>query len=100
MSKYKIFPDYTSTGVWKIYEKDDAEYYSTFGNHVSADLPDYVPDSIKIALKYWHEIWEFFISDEREHPVSQGYINQWHEDGQKLVDELNLLSNDVYIYEE
>jgi hypothetical protein len=92
---YKIYPDHASTGVWLVYKDVDGSDL----RHVNVDIPEYVPQILTIALKYWHNIWEFFIDDSFDNGRASGwYSDKWSMDGQLLVDELNKLGIDEYIY--
>jgi len=99
MSKYKIFPDYTSTGVWLIKEEESTSFYSQFCRHVSCELPDYVPNSLKIALQYWHDVWELNMNDNYEWESSVKFRKCWYNHGKEIVEELNALGVDLYIYD-
>lgn len=77
--KIKVFPDYMSTGCWN---EDGA----------NCDVPECVGVANMLALKYWHEIWEYFIADnfeENERTASPEYIALWADDGEALVVEFN-----------
>lgn len=82
MKTYKIFPDYCASGCWE----------SISGECV--ELPEYVPDSIRLALKYWGHIWEYSLSYK-----SEQYKKSWIMDGEVLVAELNALDLDRFIYD-
>lgn len=85
----KVFPDYCSTGVW-LPDGCNAE-------------PDElgISPSLQLALKYWHEVWEFNIADigdDRFNPrTSERYVNRWIDDGKKLA-ELMTVENDKYVF--
>lgn len=96
---YKIYPKQGSTGIWRYSVKWKNVLSTYYGSDVSFELPDYVPESKRIALKYWHDTWELFIADDCEiSRKTQNHIDEWYNTGKRLVDELNLLSDDVYIY--
>lgn len=84
MKTYKISPDYCATGCWE-------SYYMTT---LECELPEYVPDSIRVALKYWVHTWEFSLSSK-----SEQYKKNWIMDGEILVRELNELEIDKFIYD-
>lgn len=80
--KIRVFPDYCSSGLWDVegVNLDEAGFETVLGT------------SNLLALKYWHNIWEFEIAcfDDSEKPrVSEEYIKEWDEDGQKLVEQFN-----------
>jgi hypothetical protein len=94
----RVFPDYMSSGFW------DA------GPGVNLDpsvFDGILPDSILIAVKYWHSTWESFSSTADEGTISEyvnqwesfsstadegtisEYVNQWNKDGARLVELMN-----------
>lgn len=84
--KVKVFPDHLSSGLW---DENGANMDESQVAHVlnGEDLSN---------LKYWHEMWEFSIAEER---MSQMYIDRWHEDGQRMVDRWNAKQQEVeFIY--
>lgn len=83
----KVFPDNLSTGLWI--------------NHVNVDESRfaYLPETVIIALKYWHAAWEFWIDDGR---ATQSFVDGWNYDGQKIVDVMNTYSHGepyTFVYE-
>jgi hypothetical protein len=71
-----MFPDYMSSGLWK--------------DHVNVEPSSLgVSPELQLALKYWHEVWEFVIAyndnDNRKWTVSKSYIERWMQDGNKLA---------------
>ena len=88
----KIFPDYCSSGVWD-------------SNGCNCDPDEFgISPGLRIALKYWHDFWEYQIanisSDAAGNPIIEALvperlINQWREDGHKLA-ELMSAENDRY----
>ena len=89
MSKIKIrmFPDYCSSGVWG------------WNDGVNLDQEQLgISSALKLALKYWHSYWEYYIADslhEDTPKISDYYIKQWHADGKKIA-ELMTVENDTY----
>jgi len=79
----KVFPDYCSSGLWE--------------NGVNMDESEVNLSAIDlIALRYWHEIWEFFIADGIS---SEKYIKRWNKDGQQMVDSWNTKQDEIqYVY--
>lgn len=88
----KVFPDYCSSGVW------------LDGYNCDPDELEVSP-ALQLALKYWHEAWEFIIAEDTDdfgddHPImkkkmTDAYVARWHEDGRKLV-EMMSAENDKY----
>lgn len=83
MAKIKVFPDYCSTGLW---DKETG---------ANIDVPRYVSDELRIALKYWHDNWEFFITPGSCSPL---YYLRWQDDGRTLTKRLNSYLVDEYEY--
>lgn len=85
MIRIKVMADYCSSGLW---EESGTNLWAGDFTHVlsNADL---------IALKYWHEAWEFWIAEGR---ASKEYIKRWNKDGQKLVDAWNQKQTDYEFY--
>lgn len=82
-----VFPDYCSSGLW-------LEHINIEPSEVA------MSEGLQIALKYWHEVWEFSIADHVEGSTSkcsQRYINRWAEDGRKLA-ALMSAENDKYFF--
>ena len=83
----KVFPDYCSTGLWM-----------PQGCNVEPSELGISP-GLQLALKYWHEVWEFTLSglddDRIMHRVSERYVSRWVDDGKKLA-ELMSAENDKY----
>ena len=74
----RIWPDYGSTG-----------YYCSAGRQIPS--PDSLPVSIKIALRYWLEAWQYSLS-----PSSNtDYLVRWFEDGESLVSEANHAQSEI-----
>lgn len=81
----KVFADYSSTGLWVNGANDCPENLG-------------VSSGLQLALKYWHEMWEFYIADDdsdTKNKASSGYVWRWMEDGRKLA-ELMSAENDKY----
>lgn len=76
----RVFPDYCSSGVWVEGGNADPEELG-------------ISSTLRIALKYWHWIWEDRIGDDQKLP--QFYFDQWKEDGKTLVAAMNA-ENDKY----
>jgi hypothetical protein len=77
---HEVFPDFCSTGVWD--QKSG----------VNVDVPDYMPNVVQMALKYWHFTWETYIAT--YHPdetskCSRAFFNEWQEDGEAITDVMN-----------
>lgn len=68
----RIWPDLGSTG-----------YYCTAGCQINP--PADLPASIKIALRYWLEAWQYSLTPHS--PVH--YLERWLDDGAALVAEAN-----------
>lgn len=72
-----VFPDYCSPGLWG--EDGKALDPSEVG----------VSPGLQVALKYWHEMWEFNIvdldDDRYTRRLSDRYVSRWVEDGKKLA---------------
>lgn len=96
----EVFPDYCSTGLWLINESDSHSrdvivQEHIFGDHVCVDPEEVgVSSGLQLALRYWHEMWEFNITcsytDEeceaaQHRHMSQPYEARWVEDGRKLA---------------
>jgi hypothetical protein len=80
----KVFPDHCSSGFWD---------YET-GIMIDEDELN-LPDSLLIAYKYWHHVWEYLIDDVGEPPrMNKSYIEQWHKDGETLVCEMNKVQSE------
>lgn len=90
--KVKVFPDHMSSGLW---DENGANMDESQVAHVLDEL-DF------ICLKYWHEVWEFFIATDEEEFVTRAsgsYIERWQQDGQKMVDRWNTKQQEVeFIY--
>lgn len=86
MIKVKVFPDHMSSGLW-----DEA------GTNMSESEVSHVLDEKDLwLLKYWHEMWEFCIAEDR---MSQEYVDRWNEDGQRMVDRWNAKQNEIeFVY--
>lgn len=61
-----------------------------------------VSEELQLALKYWHEIWEFGISwysdsDIETPDVYAQYVEGWAADGKKLC-ELMSQENDKFVF--
>jgi hypothetical protein len=81
----KLFPDYCSTGLWR---EDGC-------NVDPKELG--ISEGLQIALKYWHEVWEFNIAeddDDLKSKRSQKYIQRWKADGKKLAVLMTIESDD------
>ncbi len=84
-----MFPDYCSTGLW----------YPGGYNLDPTELG--VSSGLQLALKYWHEVWEFTIADSGgiyKPTASENYIARWIEDG-KILAALLTAENDKYEFE-
>lgn len=53
LTKFRVFPDYSSTGIW--------DYYT--GENVDPEDTPLTTSEI-IALKMWHDVWEYCLYDE------------------------------------
>lgn len=53
LRKFRVFPDYTSTGIW--------DYYT--GNSVDPQETTLTTSEI-IALRMWHDLWEWCLYDD------------------------------------
>jgi len=110
----EVFPDYCSTGLWLVNEcichsREELRQEGKFGDHANVDAEEVgVSPGLALALKYWHEMWEFNIADSEEASTwtmrarpSKKYIARWAEDGRKLAQLLSA-ENDKYefIYKE
>lgn len=71
-----VFPDYCSTGFWS-------------ADGVNIECPTCVPLHLAIAVRYWHEIWEFVL----RRSASESYRRRWLADGHFLVNEINRVQN-------
>ncbi len=110
----EVFPDYCSTGLWLVNECDchklqEIRKEETFGDHVCVDPEEVgVSKGLQLALKYWHEIWEFNIADSGDDSTwtmkgrpSQAYVDRWVEDGRKLAALLSAESDQYeFIYKQ
>lgn len=85
----KVFPDYCSSGLWE----------NVSGANMDESELEHVLDTTDfIALRYWHEIWEFFIADG---PASETYKQRWNEHGKQLVEEWNKKQDKVqFVYKQ
>lgn len=85
----RVFPDFMASGFWKTPEDGH-------GMIEASQFEGIVPDALLLAVKYWHEVWEFIIADEfKEYKCSAKYKNRWEEDGKYLV-ELMSQAQEVY----
>lgn len=88
-TEVKVFPDYCSTGLWL--------------NGANADPDELgISEGLQLALKYWHEIWEFGISlytdsDIESPALYNQYTERWKTDGKKLC-ELMSQENDKFVF--
>lgn len=91
----RVFPDYCSSGLWD----------ENGCNMWAEDFLGLLSESDLMALKYWHEAWEFLLMDGslEEPPVqkmSDSYVARWSEDGKALVERFNKQQNEfTFIYE-
>ncbi len=97
MKKFRVFPDYCSTGLWN--SEDDLE--APFAN---TEPEKYLSVAECLSLKYWHWTWEFLIAndcmEENGKPhLSETGIKIWFDDGKKLVDFLNEKYQGKYLFE-
>lgn len=69
----KVFPDNMSSGLWA-----DGVNISEHEVRLSK--------SCILALRYWHEMWEFAIDKGN---MSDSYKMRWNEDGKRLVEAMN-----------
>lgn len=93
--KYRVFPDYCSTGIWSI----------ETGANLDPEECDLTAIEC-VALKYWHSYWETlpnglesefhdengeFLQDKWDaNELRLGpYVKRWIEDGRKIVDSIN-----------
>lgn len=90
--KIKVYPDYMSSGLW-----------DNCGDPLDGlDLPALLGYSNMMALRYWHETWEFLAEfGDRKSPMSSNYWTRWNSDGRKLVEEFNKCQDKYeFIYQE
>lgn len=88
-TKIKVFPDHLSSGLWDYKTGNSLELDSFIG------VLSYTE---RMAIKYWHEAWEFLITNEKL-SMSKSYKTQWLKDGETLVTNLNVNSyNFEFIY--
>lgn len=82
--RIKVMPDHMSSGLWNE------------ATHAMMDVDEFLEGTFTrtdtLALKYWHEVWEFFITEGK---ATLSYQSGWNEDGQALVDQWNK-QQDVY----
>ena len=95
MLNINVFCTYTSTGLW------DAE---TGRSIEPEEIADDVSPILLLALKLWHEIWEYAILPDvdRGPRMSKMYCERWQEYGKFLVMEMNATQghyNFVYVEE-
>lgn len=85
--KIRVYPDYMSSGLW-----DES------GTNLDEDkFRDLLGYSNMMALRYWHETWEFL----GEFGMSSSYWQRWQEDGRKLVEEFNKCQDKYeFVYQE
>lgn len=84
----ELYPDYCSSGLWKEGVSVDPESLGVCEAH-------------RIALLYWHHIWEFFIGGdlEAESKASPEYIAEWEADGEKLASLMTAASDEYeFVY--
>lgn len=85
--KIKVYPDYMSSGLWDKNgtNLDENKFHALLGY------------SNMMALRYWHESWEFL----EELGMSYSYWQRWQEDGRLLVEEFNKCQDKYeFIYQE
>lgn len=82
MRTIHVFPDYCSTGLWENHVNMDESYFTE-----ALDPTDF------IALKYWHNVWEFNVNDgtpgNDTDKLRPSYWRQWGKDGKAMVDSWN-----------
>jgi hypothetical protein len=103
MNKVKVFPDFLSSGLWLVKEcAESPKGYRTVSMDVS-EIEHFVPESILIALKYWHHVWELMCDGDFNSTMSARYKKKWNEDGKLLVEVLNFYANGIgdepYVFE-
>lgn len=87
-----VFPDYTSTGLWLVSTKEERKLHESSWEHVSICPSDvFVSPTLQLALKYWHDMWEFCIAhqyseSDTKFAMSKSYVDKWKEDGKKLAE--------------
>ncbi len=93
--KIKVFQDYSSSGLW-IDEPGSNEHGMMIDHE---DISHVIPEHLIIALSYWHDMWDFHMSnptDDPEHKsMSRSYIDKWYADGQKIVDAMNAAQTEI-----
>lgn len=96
----EVMPDYSSSGLWLMYTEEELKDPQKWGRHIMI-YPQIagVSEPLQIALKYWHEVWEFEIAGgadpDFKPKVSQKYMDRWGRDGKKLA-ALMSAENDKY----
>lgn len=93
--KVKVFQDYSSTGLWL----DDPESTDNGTMLDFDDISHVVPEHLLIALSYWHDIWDYRMSNPLDDPNHKGmsvnYVEKWYKDGQKIVDAMNAAQSEI-----
>jgi hypothetical protein len=74
--RINVFPDYSSSGLW------DPETGHMINEE---DVESSVPESLMIALYYWHGYWEQITDHTKEIYVSDAF----HVDGERIVQLMN-----------
>jgi hypothetical protein len=91
MKHIKVFQDYSSSGLWE----DDTGYMIDY-----EDLIPAVPQHLIIALKYWHDMWDYRMSNPTDDPdhrgMSQSYIDQWYADILIIIEAMNAVQHEFY----
>lgn len=84
---YEVFPDYCSTGLW---DKESGRM---------AEIPDWLPEVVKIAIKYWHLTWELFVScgymPDDAPRCSKEFFDDWQRDGVELTAVMNSFAGQI-----
>lgn len=82
MRTIKVFPDYCSSGLWENHTNLDESSFEGVLNHVDF-----------MALKYWHNVWEFNVNDGTTNndtdKLRDSYWAKWEKDGRDMVDAWN-----------
>jgi len=85
----RVFPDYCSSGLWSEIGETSVEAYN-------------ISTMTKLALKYWHVLWEQWDIDMPEIregvPSKQwihGFYREWWEDGKAIAQDIQASNPEV-----
>jgi hypothetical protein len=101
----ELFPDYCSTGLWLVHIDDEVGSQWGYHSNIEAETLGVSP-ALQIAVKYWHDVWEFSIApqlcDDRDVKfLSDWYIDHWKLDGWKLAELLSAENAEYeFVYKE